>query len=120
MPTPRWTVSLRGQGAWQRSWGFRRAYYDYFGHDPDTRLQPPFDLGQPGQHRLPPLYQLDASLAYARDVGPVTLQARLEVLNVTGRANVTDWRLAWTGTRWTKASRHLYPRLPSLVLRAAL
>lgn len=120
MPTPRWTVSLRGQGAWQRSWGFRRAYYDYFGHDPDTRLQPPFDLGQPGQHRLPPLYQLDASLAYARDVGPVTVQARLEVLNVTGRANIADWRLAWTGGRWTKASRHLYPRLPSLVLRAAL
>lgn len=119
-PTPRWTLSLRGRAAWQRSWGFRRAYYDYFGHDADTRVQDPFDLGRPGRHRLPPLYQLDASLAYAREVGPVTLQARLEMLNVTDRTNVADWRLTRTNGRWMKAPRPLYPRLPSLVLRVRL
>ena len=117
MPTPRWTVSLRGRGAWKRSWGFRRVYYDYFGHDADTRVQPPFDLGRPGAHRLPPRYQFDASLAYARDVGPVAVQARLEVLNITDRPNVADWRLVRTDGQWVRAPRRLYPRLPSLVLR---
>ncbi len=120
MPTPRWTVSLRGRGAWQRRWGFRRAYYDYFGHDADTRLQPPFDLGRPGAHQLPPRYQLDVSLAYARDVGPVDLQPRLEVLNVTDRANVADWRLVHSDGQWVKTPRLLYPRLPSFALRVRL
>lgn len=119
-PTARWTLSLRGRGAWQRSWGFHRAYYDYFGHDADTRVQPPFDLGRPGAHRLPPLYQLDASLAYARELGPAALQVRLEVLNLTDRTNVADWRLRYADGRWTKTARPLYPRLPSLVLRVGL
>ena len=119
-PTAHWTLSLRGRGAWQRSWGFRRIYYDYFGHDADTRQQDPFDLSRPGAHRLPPLYQLDASLAYARAIGPVMLQARLEVLNVTDRTNVADWRLVQTDGQWTPSARTLYPRLPTVALRVSL
>lgn len=119
-PNPHWTMSLRGRALWGRRWGFRRVYYDYFGHSSETQSVPPFDLDRPGNHRLPPLYQFDASLAHARKVGSVTLQARLEVLNVTGRDNVADWRLARAGGQWRKAPRYLPPRLPTVALRLQL
>lgn len=117
MPSPHLTVSVRGQGTWKRPWGFRRVYYDYFGHHAATRWHAPFDLGRPGNHVLPPQYQLDVSLAYTRTFGPATFQARLKVLNAMNRTNIADWRLERDNGQWQKAPRALPPRLPAAALR---
>ncbi len=118
MPTNRLTASLRGRGVWNRPWGFRRAYYDYFGHPPATQTPGSIDLSRPADHVLPPLVRFDVSLAYTRALGPASVQARLDVRNVTGRDNVADWRLVRTedGT-WERSARTLYPRTPSVALR---
>ena len=120
MPTERLTASLRGRGVWSRTWGFRRAYYDYFGHSESTRTHGDIDLSRPSEHVLPPLLRLDASLAYTRAFGPATVQARLDVRNVTGRDNVADWRLVeGDDGSWQREPRYLYPRLPSVALRVS-
>lgn len=121
MPTDHFTASLRGRGIWGRSWGFRRAYYDYFGQKNASRFYGDTDLGRPSDHVLPPLYRLDASLAYTHTVGATSLQARIEVINVTGRRNVGDWRLTRVDENtWRRIPRHLYPRMPSIALRIGL
>ena len=120
-PTERFTASLRGQGIWGRPWGFHRAYYDYFGQQSEAPVFGGIDLSRPGDHVLPPLLRLDASLAYTRTFGSTTLQARVDVLNVTGRHNVADWRLQPTGADgWERAPRYRYPRMPAVALRLQL
>jgi hypothetical protein len=119
MPSPRLTAGIRWKGVWERPWGFRRTYYDYFGHDPDTRYHTPFDLGDPGAHILPPLYQLDLSAAYTQPIGAAAVQFRAEVINVLNRENVLDWRLVRDGDRWARHARTLYPRIPALAVRVS-
>lgn len=118
MPTDHLTVSARGHSVWGRSWGFRQVYYDYFGHSDQTRHHGGFDFGHPDAHILPPLYRLDVSLAYTQPLGSTSLQARVDVRNVTDHHNVADWRLVRDddGT-WQRTARHLYPRMPSVALR---
>ena len=116
-PTSRLTLSARTRGVWGRTWGFRQAYYDYFGHGAEARIHGPYDLGRPSEHVLPPFYALDLSLAYARSLGAADLQLRLDVLNATDRRNVADWRLAYEGGTWRKEPRYLYPRMPSVAVR---
>ncbi len=120
--------NARWQGVWKRSWGFRRAYYDYFSQRPETRRPGEFDLGVPSDHRLPAFYQLDLGAAYMRSVGSVDLQVRLDVLNVLNRSNVLDWRLSpdketsgagTVATDWSKVERTLYGRIPTASLRLA-
>lgn len=111
-------VQARWQGVWGRSWGFRRAYYDYFGHSDATRYHGGYDLGNPSDHVLPALSQLDVGVAYARTLGPAALQVRLDLLNVLDRRNVADWRLESDGGSALRvAPRPLYPRIPSVALR---
>ncbi|MGI9175582.1 MAG: TonB-dependent receptor domain-containing protein [Rhodothermales bacterium] len=117
MPTPHLTLSARGRGVWGRAWGFRQAYYDYFGHSAETRFHGPYDFGRPSDHVLPPLYALDLSVAYARPLGRADVQLRLDLLNATDRRNVADWRLAFEDGTWRKQPRYLYPRMPLLALR---
>lgn len=116
-PTSRVTLSARWQGVWGRTWGFRRAYYDYFGHSEQTRRQGPFDLGNPSEHVLPPLYQLDLGLAYTHTAGPAALQIRVDVLNALDRENVADWWLVVEDAGTRKVPRPLYPRIPSVAVR---
>lgn len=117
MPSDHWAASLRWTSVWGRTWGFRQAYYDYFGQDSTLRLAGPFDLGDPTAHRLPALHQLDASIAYTRPVGAADLQLRLDVLNVLDHANVLDWRLVDSGGTLHKVDRLRYGRLPSVSLQ---
>ena len=117
MPTPHLTLSARGRGAWGRAWGFRQAYYDYFGHSAKTRFHGLHDFGRPSEHILPPLYTLDLSIAYARPMGRADVQLRLDLLNATDRRNVADWRLTFEDGTWRKQPRYLYPRMPLLALR---
>lgn len=112
------TLSLRGQGIWGRAWGFRQAYYDYFGQEDAWRQHPPYDLGRPDEHVLPAHYRLDLGLAYTRTLGAIDLQARIDILNVLDRANVLDWRLVYEddGTL-RKEARYAYPRLTTWALK---
>ena len=117
MLTSHFTLSARGRGVWGRAWGFRQAYYDYFGHSAETRFHGPYDFGRPSDHVLPALYTLDLSMAYARALGRADVQFRLDLLNATDRRNVADWRLAYKNGTWQKQPRYLYPRMPLLALR---
>lgn len=102
MPLPDVTFLARWRGVYGRTWGFRQGYYDFagaFGGDgsPERirrqieryRLYAPDD----DLNRLPPIQQLDISLAYTRRVGSVTLQARTDVSNVLNRDNVAERHL---------------------------
>lgn len=120
IPNERLAISARWRSVWGRSWGFRRAYYDYFGHDDDTRTHPPFDLGDPGSHRLPPIHQIDLTAAYTQPLGDIDVQIRGDVINVLNRENVLDWRLVRDGTTWRKEARTLYPMIPSLAVRIGM
>jgi hypothetical protein len=119
LPTPALTASARWQGVWGRPWGFRRAYYDYLAADPETRVHGPHDFGHPEDHVLPPLYQLDVSVAYTMPAGPARLQIRADVLNVLDRDNVADWRLVYEDGSLQKVARPLYPRMPAVAVRVS-
>jgi hypothetical protein len=119
LPRPHWTATLRWQGLWGRSWGFRQGYYDYLEPNPATRQLPPFDLSDPAAHRLPAFSQWDAGLAYARTVRGVRLQGRVMLINLLGHRNVIDWSLrhdARTAT-YQRQARHAIAFFPSFALR---
>lgn len=120
MPKNQLAFTARWHGVWSRTWGFRQAYYDYFGHTESTRFHARFDLGDPASHRLPAIRQLDISVAYSQPLGPAVLQLRGEVINVYDRANVIDWRLVRDGETWRKEARLLYPMMPALAVRLSL
>ena len=101
------SADLRGTGIWGRSWGYRRSYYAYLrpeALDNDTNHRPEVD--RPGDHVLPPLYRLDASLVAEHSWGDVSVTGRIGLLNVLGRANVADWGLRPGGDesveRWAR------------------
>ncbi|MDX1546817.1 MAG: TonB-dependent receptor, partial [Rhodothermales bacterium] len=100
-PHARVIATARWRGGWGRTWGFRRAYYDYFGNDPTqaARFDPDptnddrdevIDFQDPTAHALPAFAQLDLGAAYTHPLGPAALQIRLDVLNALDRANVAD------------------------------
>lgn len=118
-PGRRWTATVRWQGIFGRSWGFRHAYYDFLEPDPATRSFPPFDLSDPTAHQLPAFSQWDVGLAYAREVLGLGVQARVGVINLLGRRNVNDWSLSpveVTGT-YARQARTATPLLPTVSLR---
>ena len=101
-PRPRWTATLRWRAVWGRSWGFRQAYYDYLEPDPATQVFAGYNLSDPAAHRLPVFSQVDVGLAYTHQVGPMRVQARVNLINAFGRHNVIDW-----GLDTDEASGHL-------------
>jgi hypothetical protein len=111
------TARLRWRGVWGRSWGFRRAYYDYLAPQSAPGDYAPFDLSAPASHTLPPLYRLDAGLTYALAWSGFSLEARLDLLNVLDRRNAFDWSLRPTGDGYEKIARTMPGRRPSLSLR---
>ncbi|HYE57183.1 MAG TPA: hypothetical protein VD948_01710, partial [Rhodothermales bacterium] len=99
-------LSLRWTSTWGRTWAFRRAYYDYVGANDAFETQTPpvlqpfverqieeYGLRTPRGQRLPPLQRLDLGAAYSQPLGPLRLQARLDVLNVLDARNVDEYRL---------------------------
>ncbi len=97
-------LNLRGNGIWGRSWGYRRGYYAYL--PPAVSEEKAVDLNRPGDHVLPPLYRVDASLAASHRWGNVEVTGRVGLVNVLGRANVADWGLRPAGdgavSRWPR------------------
>ena len=120
MPHSRVAFSARWRSVWGRTWGFRQVYYDYFGHSEATRYHGSIDLGDPADHQLPALHQLDLSAAYTQPLGAARLQFRAEIINVLDRENVLDWRLIREGGTWRQEARTLYPMMPALGVRLSL
>ncbi len=121
VPRKDWTVTLRWKGIWGRSWGFRRAYYDYLEPDIETRFWGTYDLSEPEAHKLPAFSRVDVGLAYTRQLGTLGTQVRLNIINVLGRRNVTDWSLvtpAASGAPFQRISRSGTPFLPLLSVQA--
>ena len=100
------TLLVRWQGVWGRTWGFRQGYYDFVGafgtiaSDVAPGLIPKAQrqierhrLEYPEEHALPPIYQLDLSLAGEIPLGTSSLQIRADVLNVFNRMNEAEWHL---------------------------
>ena len=118
-PSPAITVTLKSNGVWGRKWGFRRAYYDYFGHTDDLRQHGDFDLGNPSQHALPPLYEVDVGIAYTQTDRDRLFQVRFDVLNVLNRKNVIDWRLLYDENQQKLViqPRYLYGFMPMVSVR---
>lgn len=119
---PSVTATVRWQGVYGRSWGFRQAYYDYLEPGTLAHAFSPFDLSDPAAHRLPVFSQWDVGLAYAREVAGVGLQARLAVINLLDRDNVNDWSLRYEETTgsYVRQPRYAAPFIPSLSLRVSL
>lgn len=112
-------VRIRARGVWKRSWGFRRAYYDYLAAHTAAESLAPFDLETPADDRLPPLYQIDAGLTYSRAIGPLAVDVRADALNLLNRRNVVDWSLTPSVESGvlTRAERIMSRRTPVLSAR---
>jgi hypothetical protein len=121
-PLPHWTATVRWQGVFGRSWGFRRAYYDFLEPNPATRRFGSFDLSNPATHRLPAFSQWDVGLSYAREIGGVGLQGRIALVNLLGRDNVSDWSLRYDerDETYVREPRLTASFIPSVSLRMSL
>jgi outer membrane receptor protein involved in Fe transport len=113
-------VGLRAESAWGRSWAFRQAYYDYFGHDETTSTHGPFDFSDPDAHSLSALVTVDATLAYSLPVGAARIQLRAEVRNLFDRKNELDRQLLWSGSDLEPLSRFYPGRVIAAAVRIVL
>jgi len=110
---------VEGTGVWGRSWGLRRAYYDFLTlHDFGGPA-----LGTPDADVLPPLLQLDVGLGWEGRWGESRVEVGLELRNVLDRDNVLDQSLQRTGgageDRYMRSPRLLPGLTPLLSLRIA-
>ena len=115
-PIKNLTLTLKWQGLYGRSWGFRRAYYDYL--EPDPSLNLPFSLSSPQNDKLPAFTQWDFGLAYSKAFDRFSLQSRLNLVNIFDRENVIDWILVRDAQgQVIRRSRSATPFFPTLSIR---
>ncbi len=89
----RLSARLRANAIWGRSWGFRKAYYDYLAAHNGPANYPPFVLDNPSADKLPPIYQIDLGASYEYSFTDIEVVLRADFLNVLDRDNVVDWGL---------------------------
>ena len=94
------------QGIWGRPWALRRAYYDYLALT-DGAPDVPYDLSRPGDQVLAPFSRLDLGLSAETTLRTLTLEARVNLVNVLDRHNAFDWSLNPTGPRPSPIQRTL-------------
>jgi hypothetical protein len=103
------------RAVWQmargRTWGFRRAYYDYVPHAASGAPVSKELVSRPQDHVLPPFERLDVALMLTRSVGGSRIEASLALLNVLDRSNMFDLSLAPGGS--PGSGRHLPGRQPA-------
>ena len=87
------TLLMQWQGVWGRSWGFRKAYYDYLSIR-QNRAYGDYSFTNPGADRLPAYSQLNAGVSYQLNLGDAGLQFRFDVFNLLDRQNVLNWWLS--------------------------
>jgi len=114
VPLRRAVLLVRWKSTWGRSWGYRKAYYDFLSanlNDVDALLEEmrqngvssnairrierqisEYDLTRPDTHELKPIHQLDLSGAYSLSLGKYSVQLRMDIVNVLDRKNTAEWR----------------------------
>ena len=110
-------LSARFTGIWNRSWGYRQAYYDFFGHTGSNDFVSQFNFSNPDEHILPAYYQVDLGGAYNIELNRAHIQIRVDLLNAFDTQNVADWRIISRDGSLEKENRYYYPRIPSVALR---
>jgi hypothetical protein len=107
-------VLARWQSTWGRTWGYRKAYYDFLsahlnnldalleemrsnGVSPDAvrrveRQVEYYDLTDPEAHHPAASHQLDLSAAYTIPFPSWALQIRADLVNVFNVTNTAEWR----------------------------
>lgn len=84
---------VQWKSIWGRSWGFRKAYYDYLAlTEPAYSGKHTFD--NPSADKLPAFHQLDAGASYKREVGSTSIQFRLDLFNLLNHQNIINWWLS--------------------------
>ncbi len=112
------TLTLRWQGLFGRSWGYRRAYYDYLEPIPMLDELSALSLSQPQRHKLPAFTQWDVGIAYGKTLGKLSIQGRLNFVNLLNESNVIDWIMVTDQFgQLQKQSRVTTPFFPSASLR---
>jgi hypothetical protein len=89
---PKLTLLLQWQSIRGRSWGFRKAYYDYL----SIRKKHLFEnllFDDPGSNRLPRFSQLNAGLSYRVKLGRPSLEFRFDAFNLLNHKNIINWWL---------------------------
>lgn len=100
-------LRTEGTGVWGRSWGLRRAYYDFMTlHDFGGPV-----LGDPEGDVLPALVQLDVGAAWSGSLGGSRVEVGLEIRNAIDRNNVLDQSLR----RAVDGGADRYMRMPRLL-----
>lgn len=90
---PRLTFLAEWEGIWGRSWGFRKAYYDYLSIR-ENRSFGKHTFDDPGSDTLPPFSQLNTGVSYKQPVKNSTLRFRLDLFNVLNHKNILNWWLS--------------------------
>ena len=110
-------LTSRFTGIWGRSWAYRQAYYDFFGHsDPFSNLAN-FNFNNPDAHTLPAFVRVDLGLVYNQSINAMNVQFRIDLLNVFDKNNVADQRLIWEDGALVTQNRYYYPFIPTMALR---
>lgn len=105
--TPRLELGAEWRSVWGRTWGLRRAYYDYLANGTYARLFAGYDLDDPAAAELPPLHRLDIGASYRLRFGRAEVRMRLAVANLLDRHNVYDWSLTRTYASPSRVARAL-------------
>lgn len=100
-------ASSTWQGAWNRPWALRRAYYDYAALTDAARALGGTDLDRPGDQVLAPFSRVDVGLHGERRIGDTTIEVQMHVVNLFNRANPFDWSINAAGPQPTRITRTL-------------
>jgi hypothetical protein len=82
-------------------------YYDYLGAPPGEQFVRSRSLEAPGTHTLAAHTQLDLGAQYAVAWNGLTVEARLDVINVLDHRNPFDWGVRPTDDGPTRTTRTL-------------
>lgn len=87
--TPGLSVAASWQGIWGRTWGYRRAYYNFLLFDERTsELSSRFS--NPDRDRLPAFLQTDLTVVWQPSVRAADLELRAGLVNLMNRKNVLE------------------------------
>ncbi len=111
------TATLRWQGIWGRSWAFRQAYYDYLEPLSEPNRSAADLFSHPERDVLPAYSRVDAGFGFARRLGRLRLQARVNAINLFDRKNELDWILEDDGGRLVRKARTAIPLFSSFSIR---
>lgn len=86
-------VMMQWKSIWGRSWGFRKAYYDYL-ELYNTQNLGDFNFNNPSEDQLSAFHQLDVGISYKLSFDKTDLRFQLHIFNLLDHTNVINWWLS--------------------------